>query len=375
MCLMNVFYMNKLLAKLRRKISMLAFKYRLGKQDWSAKILFYIMGLFDNFGEYSNTKEIGKAHHYVPQFILRRFRIAETGSDKGQTWEFSFNEPDIKKNGIATVASLEDFYLFKDKSGSKSDFVEKKLYSENLEYFSNLVIKRLNTTNGEPDLTFLEESTLSVFVANQLTRVPAFYRAIEKYIVYAHENKKLEITDLGTHKSMFEKIVLNGIGISLDDILKHESNLRISGANNHIGSLSRNIAHHISKIIYRRNLSIIDVPTSMNDRFVISDNPVVLLDFKRMEILQYPEWWNIDNDNLWIFMPISPTRCILLTKSKRKDSAVEKENTDLVQLVNFGQYLNATKSVFSNDHSYLSAHLKMYAKELLKIKRWQLNVL
>lgn len=368
-------FIKRFLAKLGRKITILAFKYRLGKSRWSAKALFFLMGLFDNFGEYSNTNETGRAHHYVPQFILRRFRIAETGTDKGQVWEFSFNTNNIQKNGIAGVASLEDFYLFKDKTGVKSDFIEKKLFSETLEYFSNLVIKRLNTISGEPDLTFLEESTLAVFVAHQLTRVPAFYRAIEKYIVYGYENKKLVIDDLGTHKSMRDKIVLNGLGASIDDLLQHTTNLRISGADNHIGSLSRQVGDHISEKLFKRNLHILDVPATMNDRFVISDNPVVLLDFKRMEILQYPVWWNIDSDNLWIFMPISPTRCILLTKSKRKDSAIENQNTDLVQLVNFGQYLNATRSVFSNDENALKAHLKMYAKELANIKRWQLNVL
>ena len=204
--------MKKLLVRLNRKILKLAFKYRLGKRRWSARVLFFVMGIFENYVEYENTNETGKDHHYVPQLILRRFRIAEDGTDKGQTWEFSFETTQIAKAGISSIACAEDFYLFKDKTGNKSDFTEKKVFAELLEYFGNGIIKYLNTAKGEPKLTYLEESTLASFVAFQLTRVPVFHSAIEKYLIYAFENKGLVIDDLGTHGSMHSKIVLNGLG-------------------------------------------------------------------------------------------------------------------------------------------------------------------
>ena len=72
-------------------------------------------------------------------------------------------------------------------------------------------------------------------------------------------------------------------------------------------SLANQIATHIAKKIFRRNFHIIDVPVTTDDRFVISGNPVVLLDFQRSEILQYPGWWDIDKDDLGIMMPILPT--------------------------------------------------------------------
>ena len=121
----------------------------------------------------------------------------------------------------------------------------------------------------------------------------------------------------------------------------------------------------MAESIYRGNLHILDIPQSSKDQFVISDKPIVLLDFDRSEILKYPAWWTINKESIWIFFPISPTRCIFYCKSKRKDSVVEKENNDLPQLVNFGQYLNASDSVFSKDESLLKAYLKLYAKELI----------
>ena len=163
--------MKKYLAKIGRKITIAAFRYRLGKNPWSARALFSLMGLFENYVEYVNTSEAGKDHHFVPQLILRRFRIADSGVDKGQTWEFNFQNRKIKKTSISSIASAKDFYLFKDKCGKQSDFIEKKVFAENLEYFGNRVIKYLNTASEEPKLTFLEESTLAVFVAFQIAEL------------------------------------------------------------------------------------------------------------------------------------------------------------------------------------------------------------
>lgn len=360
--------MKKLIAKIGRKILNTAFKHRLGRSRWSAKCIYFVLSLTGRFETYTNTEKIGDEHHYVPQFLLRRFRIAEQGADKGQVWRFTFSNPKIEKAGISKVACLSDFYIFKDIHGQKSDFVEKKIFSEMLEHFGNLVIKRLNTNSGEPDLTFLEESILAVFVAHQLTRVPAFYQAIEKFVLYSLENKKFDIPSLGSFESMQKNIVQNGVELTFDELLKYKPKSSVSGIDNHIGSLSRQVAEYIAEGIFRGNLHIIDVPPQMDDQFVISDNPVVLLDFQRMEILRYPAWWELAKQDMWILMPISPTRCIFYTKSKRGGSVVENENEDLVRLVNFGQYLNATDEVVSNSDKLLFQHLKMFAKELDKMR-------
>lgn len=360
--------MKKYLAKIGRRILTFVFKHRLGRHRWSAKFLFWFISQFDRFETYVNTEDVGNNDHYVPKFLLRNFRIAESGTDKGKVWEFSFKENAIKRNDINSVASQIDFNTFKDKDGKKSDYVEKRVFSQTLERFGSMVIDRLNKNNTEPDLTFLEESTLTVFIGHQITRVPFFYSAIERMIVYMTQNNLLKISDLGDLNIIQSKIVLNNQNVSIDDLLKFNKNLKLSGANNHIGLIAGQVATEISEKIYRGNLHVINVPIGSNERFVISDNPIVLLDFERHEILRYPAWWEINKKEMWIFFPISPTRCILYTKSKRKGSVVENENTDLISLVNFGQYLNCTESVFSNQENILKDHVKIYANELLNLK-------
>lgn len=356
--------MNKFISKIGRKILNLAFRYRWGKKRWSAKTLYFLLNITGRFETYSNTEKVGDDHHYVPQFLLRRFRVAEKGADKGQIWRFSYEKQDIEKVGISQVACRTDFYIFQDIHGKASDFTEKKVFSEMLEHYGNFIVKRLNNTKGEPDLTYLEESTLAVFVAHQLTRVPAFYSAIEKFILYSLEHQKFDVPSLDSFELTQKNIVYNGVGITTNELLQYKPNVSIEGIDIHIGSLSRQIADAIAEGIFRGNLHIIDVPSNMKDEYVISDNPVILLDFQRMEILRYPAWWELNKEDMWILMPISPTRYIFYTKSKRRGGAVENENEDLVRLMNFGQYLNATDEVLSKDKNTLFRHLKMYAKEL-----------
>lgn len=360
--------MKYYLAKIGRKILSFVFKNRLGRHRWSAKSLFWLIGQFDRFEVYENTSDIGNKDHYVPKLLLRNFKIAESGTNKGKIWEFSFKRNTVEKADINSAAAQIDFYTYKDKSGAKSDYIEKKLFSQTLERFGSMVINRLKETTGEPDLTYLEESTLAVFIAHQITRVPSFYAAIEKFIVFLYSKGQLKISDLGDIGFLRSKIAKNEIGVSLDDLMAFDSKIHIDGAKNHTGILSTLIATEMAESIYRGNLHILDIPQGSKDQFVISDNPIVLLDFDRSEILKYPAWWTINKESIWIFFTISPTRCVFYCKSKRKESVVERENNDLPQLVNFGQYLNSGDSVFSKDENVLKAHLKLYAKELINLR-------
>lgn len=115
-------------------------------------------------------------------------------------------------------------------------------------------------------------------------------------------------------------------------------------------------------------MHVLEVPVNSTDEFVISDNPVVFLDFERQTILRFVPWWEIGNKEFWIFMPISPKKAIFYAKSKKKDGPIERNNNDLVQLVNFGQYLSCSENVFSRRKEILENHLKIYTNELKQQK-------
>lgn len=340
------------------------FRKRLGRKRWSAKLIFSIMSFFSFFESrvYLNTNETGVFDHYVPKLLLSRWRIAEIGTDKGKLFQYSKSKNSINKVDINNVAGETDWDISKSK-GLPSDFVRKKLFSELLESKASNIIKLLNTSSSL-DLTFLEESTLAIFMGHQITRVPLFHDYLLHFFSIGYSRKLINYSDFGNKQILMRKVAYNEIGITYEQLQDNNAGIRIGDGKPQRLLLSLIIASDIGEKIYRGNLHILEVPANSTDEFVVSDNPVVFLDFERMTILRFVPWWEIGNKDFWIFMPISPKKAIFYTKSKKKDNPIEKNNNDLVQLVNFGQYLSCSEAVFSKQGSVLERHLKLYAKEL-----------
>lgn len=360
--------MSKFFFKIGQRFERFIFEHRLGRGRYTTRLIFGLMSFFDRFEDYSNKEKVGNYDHYVPQFLLRYFGVESNGGRKGTVYEFQFATTSIDEKSIRDVGGAVDHDTFKDKTGKLSDYISRRLYAERVERRGSSVIRRLSNTTGDPELTFYEESVLAAFMAMQLTRVPTFHSAIEKFLCFLFEKGLLQVSDLANLELIKAKIISNQEKVSVGDMLNFRSLLRIDGAKNHVGLISRLIGSEIAEKIYRGNLHVLDIPANSGERYVISDNPVVLLDFERQEILRFPAWWEINKNDLWIFMPISPTRCLYYTKALRKDGRVENQDKDTPTLINFGQYLCATNSVFSDSKSVIELHLKRYARELSRLK-------
>jgi len=346
------------------------FRKRLGRKRWSAKLIFFVMGFFDFFQArvYLNTGEINKFDHYVPRLLLNRWRIAESGTDKGQIFCWSKNKSTIKKMPIKGIAGEIDREVA-NANGKPSDFVRKKLFAELLEDKASNVIKIINTTNNL-DLTYLEENTLAVFIGRQITRVPLFHEYLSRFLSIGYSKGMIAYSDLGNKETLVKKVADNDIGITYDQLLKNESHIKIGGGKPQKLLLALIIASDVGEKINRGNLHILEIPKNSNDEFVISDNPVIFLDFDRQSVLHFIPWWEMGEKDFWIFMPISPQKAIFYSsKSKKKDGPIENNNHDLVQLLNFGQYLCCTDNVFSRNVNILKNHLKLYSKELHNLNK------
>ncbi|MDD2753008.1 MAG: DUF4238 domain-containing protein [Candidatus Portnoybacteria bacterium] len=342
------------------------FRKRLGRRKWSAKIIFSIMSFFGFFEEkvYLNTGETGIFDHYVPKLLLKRWRIAETGTDKGGIFCWSKSKNLIEKVAINGIAGETDWDISKAK-GVPSDFVRKKLFSELLESKASDIIKLINASSSL-DLTFLEESTFAIFIGHQITRVPLFHDYLLRFFSIGYSNGMIDYDDFGNKEVLVKKVARNEIGITYEQLLNDRALIRIENGKPQRLLLSLIVASDIGEKIYRGNLHILEISSGSNDEFVISDNPVVFLDFERKTILHFVPWWEIGEKDFWIFMPISPKKAIFYCKSKKKDGPVEKNNNNLVQLANFGQYFCCFDEVFSNSRATMEAHLKLYASELQK---------
>lgn len=349
--------------KLNRRFRNYIFRNRLGRKRWSAQLIFFVMSILDFFEVYTNTEETNIFDHYVPRLLLNRWRIAEQGTDKGQIFRWYRSTETISKEPITGVAGQEDWDLCKAK-GKPSDFIRKKLFSELLEDKASFVIKLINTSD-KPDLTFLEESTLCAFIAHQITRVPSFRLSLNHFFSLGIGNGSMKHSDFGSKRILIEKVAKNSIGMTYKGFLTDVSQVVVEGGKPQVMLLSLMIAGDLAERIYRKgNLHILEISQSSTDQFVISDNPIVLLDFERQDLLRFVPWWEIGQKDIWVFMPISPKKGIFYTKGRRRDGPVENENESLVQLFNFGQYLCCSDEVFSQNQDILNRHSQMFSKEL-----------
>ncbi|HCW88123.1 hypothetical protein A2443_02665 [Candidatus Nomurabacteria bacterium RIFOXYC2_FULL_43_16] len=351
--------------KAGNKFRNFVFRKRLGRKEWSAKLIFSIMSFFGYFESrvYLNTGETGIFDHYVPRLLLKRWRVAETGTDKGSIFCWSKSKNSVEKVAINGIVGATDWDIGKTK-GLPSDFVRKKLFAEVLESKASDIIRHINTF-ASLDLTFLEESTLAVFMSHQITRVPLFHDYLLRFFSIGYSNKLIDHSDFGNKEVLVRKVAHNDIGITYEQLQNGATNTRVEGGKPQRLLLSLIIASDIGEKIYRGNLHILEIPENSPDEFVVSDNPVVFLDFERQTILRFVPWWEIGEKDFWIFMPISPKKVIFYCKGKKKDGPIEKNNDSLVQLVNFGQYLSCSDNVFSQQKSALERHLKLYEKELI----------
>ncbi len=56
-----------------------------------------------------NTGETGIFDHYVPRLLLKRWRVAETGTDKGNIFCWSKSKNSIEKVAINGIAGETDW--------------------------------------------------------------------------------------------------------------------------------------------------------------------------------------------------------------------------------------------------------------------------
>ncbi|MEN6511780.1 MAG: DUF4238 domain-containing protein [Chloroherpetonaceae bacterium] len=353
---------NNLFSNIGRKIRNFVFRHRLGKKVWSAKLIIFIMDIFDRFEIYTNTGNVGRFDHYVPKLLLSKWRIAESGTDKGLIFGWSKIDNKIKKVPLSGEAGAIDWDV-SNSQGIASDFLSKKLFAELLEEKAAKVIKLINN-DSSIKLTFLEESTLAVFIAHQITRVPAFHASLTRFFSIGYSNNLIDYEDFGNKDVLTQKVAFNGIGITYDQFLKEKPHALIEDGKPQKILISLIIASDIAEKIHQGNLHILEIPSGSSDEFVISDNPVIFFDTDRKEMLTLVPWWEIGKNDFLIFMPISRNKAIFYSKSKKKDGPIENQNESFVQLFNYGQYLLCTNKVFSQSQLILTNQLKMYDSEL-----------
>jgi hypothetical protein len=348
--------LNKFRNYLGKKFLNYVFRNRLGKKIWTTKLIIFIMNILDRNQVYINTGDVDNFDHYVPQLLLNRWRVSETGENKSKIFSWSKTKKSIETKSIKKVAGQINWDTG-SAGGKPSDYVSKKLYAEVLEQKTSYIIKYANL-NKVPKLTFLEESTLSVFVAHQIIRVPHFRNTLNKFFSLGYSKGLISKEDFENKVTLVNKVVKNTINITYNQLSKERPSIGLSGAKQQISLLSLVIASDMAEKIYQtRHLMFLEIPQEDDNEFAISDNPVVFLDMERNKILDLVPWWEVGTGKFIIFMPISPKKALVYTPLKEDDNFPIQS---FIELLNFGQYVNCTEEVFSRKESVIQKHLKYY---------------
>lgn len=251
-------------------------------------------------------------NHYIPQFLLRQFRIPNTG-----------NIYEYKISGLAKpisigkeAALIPDLYTTIDKATKqKSSFIEKQLFAFTLEKYASRVISQLQKS-PELDLTNIERSIITSFVAFQYTRTPCYFALIKLVIEYLHLGRKIPLDEIANLDFCKNALFANKYQISHKDLFSfgEKNNLKLTGAENLILKIAIEAGNILSQRIYKKSIGLVGVNTP--GFFYLPDNPVGMIDTNNGEFIG--TLFNEINENTLICLPISPTQCLYYLESTSK---------------------------------------------------------
>ena len=294
----------------------------------------------------SEAKKIGdckRNDHYVPKLLLKNFALSEKdGRKTGLIFQYKRGGGKVERKSIRKKAACEiGFYDTINKLSKKPDNLADRL-NQITESEVARVIEKLNSEDNL-HLANREENILAAFVAELYTRTPAFREQIKRYLLYLIENKIIKKEDLGEEKIIEEIFFEDKLKIKTKKLIKFKPTMELEfRTNSLLIVIAFAIAARLSKKLFFRNINILN---SSSGSFLIGDSPVFSSNLR-----DYPRWplgWDFKKDDA-IFLPISPSRCLVYDRRKFKNKLVRAKKS-LVNFINFSQIINAESYIYSNE--------------------------
>lgn len=243
-------------------------------------------------------------HHYIPQFLLRNFKIPGTGN----IYEYTFNKAPVPVSIEKHAALVKNLYLFRDKTTKKqSDFIEKQLFAFSVEKYASRIIKLL-LNNADENLTYLEESILTSFVGLQYTRTPDFFRDVSMIITFLNQGRGISLEEMIKPDFFRKAFIDNYYKITPREVgafgLKNK--LTLTGAEPLILKIAISVGNELSELIYRRDLRV--VMAKEPAFFYLTGSPADIYNLAKERSVG-PFLWEMQRNSL-IFLPIAPNVCV-----------------------------------------------------------------
>ena len=224
--------------------------------------------------------------HYVPQFLLRNFKIIKKRDKESSI--FIFDKRTIKEYqaAIKSTATGRHFYEVKDKNFT----IEDKLGE--YECLAGPIVCKIIENKNIKSLTKKEKSIITKFICLQLLRVPAM------------RNSLIDLTEAFEQQFNF----FENSGISKPT----EEDEKIT----HCDFILNNVDTFFP-FVYSKDWVLCE---SNNADYIIGDNPVVL----NNTINEGRGGLGIATKGVEIYMPLSPKYCLLLVCNSVRKNIEEK---------------------------------------------------
>ena len=248
-------------------------------------------------------------HHYIPRFLLKKFSISGTG----QIYQYTYFKEPYRASILKEAACAPNLYSFKDKETKKqSDFIETQLFALTLEKYASRIINKI-IKKDDIDLTNLERSILTSFIAFQYTRTPMFFSHIKHVLEYLNLEKNVSIEE-AIKEDFFEKAFFkNYYNINPIDYFKfiQKNKMSLAGTEDLTIKLAISIGNHLSSLFYKYDLRMLG---ARSPAFLyLSDSPVNIYDISNQRSVG-PFLWYLNQDSL-IYLPITPNQCLYFIKT------------------------------------------------------------
>jgi hypothetical protein len=257
----------------------------------------------------TQTKDQTSArHHYLPKMYLEGF----TEGGRISTWDRASGG--VRTNTPNNVANVRGFYTFTDKSGNKSDELE-KLFAEIEGYVKNIILN-LNSL-FPPAITGDTKLALAQYVVLQHLRTPAHRKQMEQS---ADMIMKMQMRPNLQSRDQIVK-QLERIGQEpteqaikqLEDFYKDPHSLEVVPSKESVIKLQLNQLPVLTQILMHRVWNIV---TFEQPLLITSDDPILL---KPDE--DQPYWWMrgtgfANAKEIWF--PLSSTRMLVLSRQDYK---------------------------------------------------------
>ena len=300
-----MFQFPKLIDKIRVNLGHKLLRVILGRKSrFATKTLATLFSIL-NYGVYEVRHE-SLNHHFVPQFILKNFKIG----DAGLIYEYNSDYPKGRERSIRKhVCMVKDLYTFRDRTSKEpNDFIETHLFANYLDGYAPKIVELIRE---DKKTTGAEEAILATFVAFQYVTTPKFMGQLNEFVTFLVKARGVplsHITDRNNFKTFFRQaFVENVYSITRKEFeaFRATNKLLMTGAENLLISLAIQAGQQLSKPLHLTKDAV--TAKTEDDLFFITDHPVIIVNLKNGEFMG-PLLWEFDD--MTVFMPLSPTRAI-----------------------------------------------------------------